>query len=298
MKRAARPGAPEGGLVVDKPAGLTSHDVVAAARRALGQPRIGHTGTLDPMATGVLVLLLGRATRLAQFLAAAQKTYLATIVLGQATSTYDAEGAPSGPARPEAVERARVEAALEGFRGSFLQTPPAVSAKKVGGHRAYDLARAREMVVLQPVPVEVTTLDVIEFDGHRLEVRVTASAGFYVRSLAHDLGERVGTGAHLAGLRRERSGALTLGEAVGFDLLMTDAGAAARRVVAMADLLGDWPSATLGEQERAAVGNGRPFPHPAAAGAGRLLRLLGPDGALLGLADPRAGLLHPVLVLV
>jgi tRNA pseudouridine55 synthase len=297
MRRAARPGAPEGGLVVDKPAGLTSHDVVAAARRALGQPRIGHTGTLDPLATGVLVLLLGRATRLAQFLAAAQKTYLATIVLGQATSTYDAEGAPLGPARPEAVERARVEAALEGFRGSFLQTPPAVSAKKVGGHRAYDLARAQEMVVLRPVPVEVTALDVIEFDGRRLDVRVTASAGFYVRSLAHDLGQRVGTGAHLAGLRRERSGSLTLGEAVGFDLLMTDAGAAARRVVAMADLLGDWPSATLGDQERAAVATGRPFPHPAAVGAGQV-RLLGPDGALLGLADPRAGFLHPVLVLV
>jgi tRNA pseudouridine55 synthase len=297
MRRPARPGAPEGGLVVDKPSGLTSHDVVAAARRALGQPRVGHAGTLDPMATGVLVLLLGRATRLAQFLAGAHKTYLATIAFGQATSTYDAEGDPVGPERDEPVERARLDAALEGFRGSFLQTPPAVSAKKVGGHRAYDLARAQETVVLAPVMVEVSALELVEFDGRRLVMRVTASAGFYVRSLAHDLGERLGSGAHLAALRRERSGRLTLEDGVAFGTMMTDAEAAARGVVPMADLLGDWPSASLGEPDRKAVGNGRPFEHPAAA-AGGTVRLLGPDGALLGLAECRAGFLHPVLVLV
>jgi len=297
MRPAARPGAPEGGLVVDKPAGLTSHDVVAAARRALGQPRIGHTGTLDPLATGVLVLLLGRATRLAQFLASAQKTYLATVAFGQATSTYDAEGAPIGPTCPDVVDRVRLDAALEGFRGAFLQTPPAVSAKKVGGHRAYDLARSQEPVTLAPVAVEVRALDVVEFDGRRLVVRVTASAGFYVRSLAHDLGMGLGVGGHLTALRREQSGRLTLADGLAFAVMMTDAVEVARRVVPMADLLGDWPTATLGDEQRAAVGHGRPFAHPAAGPAGRV-RLLGPDGALLGLAEGRAGLLHPVLVLV
>ena len=129
-------------LVVDKPAGPTSHDVVAVARRALGQPRIGHTGTLDPLATGVLPLLLGRATRLAQFLASSDKTYLATIQFGQATSSYDAAGDPVGPGDGRRRStRAALEAALARFRGRQLQTPPAVSAKKVGGHRAYDLAR-------------------------------------------------------------------------------------------------------------------------------------------------------------
>lgn len=296
MKRAVRPGAPEGGLVVDKPAGLTSHDVVAAARRALGQPRVGHTGTLDPLATGVLVLLLGRATRLAQFLSGARKTYLATVVFGQATSTYDAEGEPVGPAREAAIDRGSLEEAVNQFRGAFLQTPPAVSAKKIGGHRAYDLARIGD-VVLAPAPVEVSTLDVVEFDGTRLVLRVTASAGFYVRSLAHDLGQRLGPGAHLTALRREQSGLLGLGDAVPFEVLMTDPVEAARRVVAMGDLLADWPSAILGEAEREAVSHGRPFQHAAAAN-GKRLRLLGPDGRLVGVAERRAGFLHPVLVLV
>jgi tRNA pseudouridine55 synthase len=296
MKRAVRPGAPEGGLAVDKPAGLTSHDVVAAARRALGQPRVGHTGTLDPLATGVLVLLLGRATRLAQFLSGARKTYLATVVFGQATSTYDADGEPVGPASQAGIDRASLEDALNAFRGAFLQTPPAVSAKKVGGHRAYDLARTGD-VVLAPVPVEVTTLDVVEFDGARLALRVTASAGFYVRSLAHDLGQRLGPGAHLTALRREQSGLLGLRDAVPFEVLMTDPVEAARRVVAMGDLLADWPSAMLGEADREAVSHGRPFQHAAASNA-RRLRLLGPDGRLVGVAESRAGFLHPVLVLV
>ena len=140
-RRKAAPGAPEGGLVMDKAAGITSHDVVAIARRILGQPRIGHTGTLDPLATGVLPLLLGRATRLAQYLAADEKAYEAVVRFGQATSTYDAEGAPVGPSVETRVDRAALEAALEQLRGTRLQMPPAVSAKRVGGHRAYDLAR-------------------------------------------------------------------------------------------------------------------------------------------------------------
>src|SRR5690606_38511637 len=141
---------PEGGLIVDKPAGLTSHDVVAAARRALEQPRVGHTGTLDPIATGVLVLLLGRATRLAQFLSGAPKTYRAVVRFGFATDTYDAAGTPLGPERSVSVEPATLEAALEAFRGKYEQVPPPVSAKKVGGRRAYELARGGREAVLAP----------------------------------------------------------------------------------------------------------------------------------------------------
>ncbi len=295
-------GAPEGGLVVDKPAGPTSHDVVAVARRALGQPRIGHTGTLDPLATGVLPLLLGRATRLAQFLASSDKTYLATIQFGQATSSYDAAGEPIGAAQPVALDPAAVEAALARFRGRQLQVPPAVSAKKVGGHRAYDLARRDQPVDLAAVEVEVTELTLVGCEGARADVRVTCSAGFYVRSLAHDLGTAMGVGAHLAGLRRERSGRFTLADSVGLDRLAARPRGVGGLVRPMADLLPDWPALALSEDEVGRVGHGQTLavadrPAGGAQTAGRL-RLIDGFGRLVALAEERAGFLHPVLVLV
>ncbi len=298
----AAPGAPEGGLVVDKPSGPTSHDVVAVARRALGQPRIGHTGTLDPLATGVLVLLLGRATRLAQFLASHDKTYLATIQFGQATSSYDAQGAPVGPARQVTLIPEEVDASLAAFRGRLTQTPPAVSAKKVGGHRAYALTRRDQPVVLAPVDVEVSELTLVACVGDRAEVRVTCSAGFYVRALAHDLGQHMGVGAHLAALRRERAGAFTLADSVDLGHLAEAPADAARRVRPMADLLPEWPVVALSDEEVARVGHGQPIPagdrgDPTADGA-RRLRLTDSLGRLVGLAEPAGGLLHPVLVLV
>lgn len=301
-RRRAGAGAPEGGLIVDKPAGLTSHDVVAVARRALGQPRIGHTGTLDPLATGVLPLLLGRATRLAQFLASSDKTYLATIQFGQATSSYDASGEPVGPSRPASLDAVDVEAALAHFRGRQWQVPPALSAKKVGGRRAYDLARRNQPVDLAPVEVEVTDLTLLSCDKARAEVRVTCSAGFYVRSLAHDLGVRLDVGAHLAALRRERSGRFTLADSVGLDRLANDPVGAAGRVMPMADLLPEWPSLALSEDEAARVGHGqalaltdRSDPGPEMTGR---VRLVDGFGHLLAVAERRAGFLHPVLVLV
>jgi tRNA pseudouridine55 synthase len=301
-RKAAAAGAPEGGLVVDKPSGPTSHDVVAVARRALGQPRIGHTGTLDPLATGVLVLLLGRATRLAQFLAPHDKTYLATIQFGQATSTYDAAGDPVGPAHHVTLQSEALDAALARFRGRQAQTPPAVSAKQVGGRRAYTLARGDQPVDLAAVEVEVTELNLVALVGARAEVRVTCSAGFYVRSLAHDLGRQLGVGAHLAALRRERSGPFTLTEGVGLDSLVEVPADAARRVRPMAELLPDWPIVTLAADEVARVGHGQAVAagdrfDPGASGAGRV-RLADLHGHLVGLAEPRAGFLHPVLVLV
>ena len=295
-------GAPEGGLVVDKPPGPTSHDVVAVARRALGQPRVGHTGTLDPLATGVLVLLLGRATRLAQFLAAHDKTYLASIEFGQATSSYDAAGEPVGPARQVLVDPGALEAALALFRGRLHQRPPAVSAKKIGGHRAYALARRDQPVALSPVEVEVTELTLLACEGARAQVRLTCSAGFYVRALAHDLGQHLGVGAHLAGLRRERAGAFTLATSIGLASLTGTPAEAVRHVVPMVDLLPDWPVRALSDAEVARIANGQAVPaddrSERHAGTPDRLRLTDSQGRLVGLAKPAAGLLHPVLVLV
>ena len=295
-------GAPEGGLVIDKPVGPTSHDVVAVARRALGQPRIGHTGTLDPLATGVLPLLLGRATRLAQFLASGDKTYLATIQFGQATSSYDAAGEPVGPAQAVSLDPAEVDAALAFFRGRQMQTPPAVSAKQVGGLRAYDLARRDQPVVLTPVEVEVTDLALVDCGQDTANVRVTCSAGFYVRSLAHDLGIRLGVGAHLTALRRERSGRSTLADSVGLDRLAKGLEGVAGQICPMADLLADWPVLALSADQVGRVGHGQAVavaegPDGNTPSSGRW-RLIGPSGHLVALAEARAGFLHPILVLV
>jgi tRNA pseudouridine55 synthase len=300
----ATAGTPDGGLVVDKPAGLTSHDVVAAARRALGQPRVGHTGTLDPMATGVLVLLLGRATRLAQFLTGAPKTYRAVVRFGFATDTYDAEGEPAGPARQVALDAAALEAALDGFRGRHEQVPPPVSAKKVGGTRAYALARAGAGAALAPVPVEVFDLRLVEAAGDRATLRLTCSAGFYVRALAHALGERLGTGAHLAELRRERAGAFGLQDAVPFATLTGAPDEATARVRPMAALLAGYPLATLGEAGRARLRHGQPVrPDEVPAGLegvqpDDIVGLVDTDGSLVGVARAGAAALHPVVVLM
>ena len=218
----------DGGLIVDKPRGLTSHDVVAAARRLVGATRVGHTGTLDPLATGVLVLVLGRATRVAQFLAADEKEYVASIRLGLATPSYDAEFVDEEPPPPPGVTDDAIDAALQEFRGVILQTPPAFSAKKVDGRRAYERARKRQPVALAPIPVTVSDLVRLRAaDPGVVRVRLVVGSGFYVRSFAHDLGQRLGCGAYLAELRRIRVGRFGLAEAVPFESL--GAGAASAR---------------------------------------------------------------------
>lgn len=301
-RRPARAGAPEGGLVVDKAAGLTSHDVVALARRALGQPRIGHTGTLDPMATGVLPLLLGRATRLARFLAADHKTYEAAVRFGQSTSTYDAEGSPVGPATRDLPDRAAIEAAIDRFRGRFDQMPPAVSAKKVGGHRAYALARAAQPVTLEPVTVEVSRLELAGFDGTVATLVIDCSAGFYVRSLAHDLGCALGVGGHLAVLRRTRSGRFTLDDSVSIQRIVEDSDEAGAQVIGMADLLSDLPAQCLSSTEAAGVAQGRPVEDLEGLGMARrpgsFVRLLDAQGRLAAVAEARGRALHPLVVLL
>ena len=192
----------DGVLVIDKPEGLTSHDVVATARRILGEKRIGHTGTLDPLATGVLPLACGRATRLVRFLTASDKEYEATMLFGVTTDTLDVTGEETGRSG-RAPSRDEVVAALRTFEGEQMQVPPAYSAKKVGGRRAYELARRDEPVALDPVRVRVSRIELVEYGddrpstllGARCHISLTCSAGFYVRALVRDLGERCGAPA-------------------------------------------------------------------------------------------------------
>ncbi|HSL22945.1 MAG TPA: tRNA pseudouridine(55) synthase TruB [Vicinamibacterales bacterium] len=299
----------DGVLVIDKPRGPTSHDMVAAARRALGTRRIGHTGTLDPLATGVLPLVVGQATRLSQFLTGAPKGYDATVRLGVETDTFDAAGQPVRTA-PEgqvlAVSDADILAALEPFRGAFEQAPPPYSAKKVRGVRAYELARRQEPVDTSPVPVAVQGLEMIEREGSRVRLRVEASAGFYVRSLARDLGQRLGCGAHLETLQRYRSGAFTMADAVTLAELESGGRAGAlSRLIGMERLLPDLPAFDLSERgaHRASHGNtlgpmdGRPR-EGRIPPAGGLARVFSADGRLVAVARTAAGgVLQPLVVL-
>jgi tRNA pseudouridine55 synthase len=275
---------------------------VALARRALGQPRIGHTGTLDPMATGVLPLLLGRATRLARFLAADCKRYEAAVRFGQATSTYDAEGTPVGPAARDLPDRTAIEAALQRFRGRFDQVPPLVSAKKVGGHRAYALARTATPVTLAPVPVEVTRLELTRLEGGVVTLHIDCSAGFYVRALANDLGIALGVGAHLASLRRTRCGHFALEDAISIEELAAAPDAAAARAIGLTGLLSGLPARSLSAAEAAGVAKGRPVEGASGVAgsrtAGGFVRLLDAEGRLAAVAEARGRALHPLVVLL
>jgi tRNA pseudouridine55 synthase len=292
-----------GVLVVDKPAGMTSHDVVATARRALGESRIGHTGTLDPMATGVLPLAIGRATRLVQFLTASDKEYVAEIRLGLTTDTYDVTGAAVAETEPS-VTRDDLAAALQTLMGDYLQAPPPYSAKKIGNRRAYDLARAGQAVQPAAVPVSVRRLELTAFDGVTATVEVTCSAGFYVRALAHEVGLRLRTGGCLAALRRTRSGEFALAEALRLETVARDREAAAASVIPLERLLIAVPAVTVTEEGERRVSHGRDVEaahlESLAPEADAWVRLLKADGALLAVARPRrpGGSLHPSVVLI
>lgn len=297
----------DGLLILDKPVGPTSHDVVARVRRALRERRIGHTGTLDPNASGVLALVVGRATRLAQFVANDEKSYEALVQLGVTTETDDAEGNPVGArfagSWPPLED---VHAAFEVLRGTTLQRPPVYSAKKIGGRRSYAMARAAsrsgaDAESAQPAPVEVTLRDIAIgwYENGLVAVTLTCSAGYYVRALARDLGERLGTGGHLCGLRRTRSGASTLDRAVSLATIEATPERAADVLVPMADMLPQLPALRLTDAgaTRARHGSwlgasdvaGSLDPREGAApGLGALstplVRLLSPGGVLLAIA--------------
>jgi tRNA pseudouridine55 synthase len=293
----------DGVLVIDKPAGPTSHDVVATARRILRAKRVGHTGTLDPDASGVLPLVLGRATRLAQFLSSDEKEYIATIRFGVITDSYDNRGRvveetgtmPSGDA---------IAAALPRFRGEFEQMPPSFSAKNIDGERAYVLARRAKPVVLAPARVTTHALDLISVTPPRAELRIVCSAGFYVRSLAHDLGQAVGTGAILDSLVRTRSGRFSLDSALAFgDLAGGVSGRIQDAVRPMEALLPDFPGVTLTAEGTARAVHGLEIrPQDARQGGfpvGPLIRLISAEGAFVGVARPSKlpGFLHPAVVI-
>jgi tRNA pseudouridine55 synthase len=302
---------PDGVIVIDKPAGPTSHDVVAVLRRRMRGRKVGHTGTLDPLASGVLPLVIGKATRLAQFLSSAEKEYDAHIELGVTTTTLDRGGDVVARDRARTIAEltpALIEEAVSEFRGTYLQQPPVFSAKKIDGDRAYDLARRNEPVRLQAVQVTATVVEVVEWRGATLRLRLVCSAGFYVRSLADAIGERLGTGGHLAGLVRTRSGDFTLTDAVGLDVVDRRPEEAAGRVIPLTALLPSLPAITLTPEgaSLAARGGFIGLSHVAGTAAnlpeaGRV-RLLHPDGHLVAIAEPRGGgdsrhFLHPGVVL-
>jgi tRNA pseudouridine55 synthase len=216
-----------GVLIVDKPAGLTSHDVVNRVRRILGQRSVGHLGTLDPMATGVLPLVAGSLTRLAQFYTSAEKTYEGAVRFGFSTDTYDGEGQPASAPRQIVLRREEVEALAEHFRGVIEQMPPPFSAKKIHGIPAYKLARKHKEVALKPLKVEIKEFEILGVEGARVHFRARVASGTYMRSVAHDMGQRLGCGAYLESLRRTAVAEFTLADAHSLDELSDRAGKSA-----------------------------------------------------------------------
>ena len=276
-----------GVLVIDKPAGRTSHQVVAEVSRRLGGVRTGHAGTLDPMATGVLVVLVGEATKIAQVLTADQKSYEGTLELGVETDTLDAEGAVVSERRAEAarVDRPALEAAMAGFRGAGQQTPPMYSAVRVEGRRLHELARAGAEVERAARPVEIRRFELLRFEPPRADFAVECSKGTFVRSLVADLGTALGCGAHLTRLRRTRSGPFDLSRALA--LADVAPGTAGARLVSLADAVAHLPRADVPPDQERAVSTGKPLKwneisrDPAPAG---MVALVG-GGALLALAE-------------
>ena len=296
----------DGVLVIDKPEGVTSHDVVAVARRCLGEKRIGHTGTLDPLATGVLPLACGRATRLVRFLTAADQDEDAVIRFGLATDSYDITGTETS--RTERTpSRDAVEEALVSLRGTYDQMPPAFSAKRVGRTRAYELARRDEPVELTAVPVTVSRAELVDMTAEHATVSLTVSAGFYVRTFAHVLGEMTGTGACLAALRRTRSGDFAVAAGLALDALTEHPETAKAQMLPLEQLLPRFPAAHLTDEGRRRVSHGQAVEprHVLPGGSGVMpsdpwVRLFDRDGRLLALAVPAAGVssLHPAVVLI
>ena len=282
-------------LIVDKPAGLTSHDVVAVARRALGTRAVGHAGTLDPMATGVLVLGVGRATKLLGHLALDDKAYLATIRLGMATTTDDAEGEPLRVQDAGSVDRAGIEAGMAALTGPIQQVPSTVSAIKVGGQRAYRLARGGAHVVLAARPVTVSRFEALALRrGDRItdiDVLVECSTGTYVRALARDLGAALGVGGHLIALCRTRVGPFGLDQA----RTLAEVEAAPRVSLTMDEAVAAaFPRRDVDPAAARDLSYGRPLPPTGAAGPHGVF---GPDGRAIGLVADREGMARPVVVL-
>jgi tRNA pseudouridine55 synthase len=311
----------DGVLIIDKPAGMTSHDVVARVRKITGHRRVGHTGTLDPFATGVLVVLVGRATRLAQFLSGAEKEYEAVIRLGYATDTGDVTGQritnfTTETQRHTEIHREEIESAMASLRGEIEQTPPMFSAKKIGGRKLYELARRGEEVERPPVLVTISEFAAVaqhgagqseDSDGTRdLRVRVVCSAGTYIRTLAEDFGKQLGVGAHVAELRRTRAGEFEIGDAITLDSLnqVAQSGSVAQAFLSPDAALSSLPAVDLGEAAARRVGQGIDFqvesPEAPPWPNGQRVRLRSVVGELIavGIYDAERKTLHPQVVIV
>jgi len=247
-----------GVLVVDKPVGMTSHDVVQAIRNGTGLRRAGHTGTLDPRASGVLVILVGPAVRLSEYVSASDKRYQAIIRMGSTTDTFDADGRFTRAEQPINVTEKQFEETLKTFIGEIEQTPPPYSAVKVQGRKAYEMARQGEPVDLAPRKITVHHLEVLEWAPPEVVVDVHCSSGTYVRSLANDLGEKLGTGAYLVGLRRTKSGRFSLRDAVPLRKLQEsfNAGDWYQYLIPAAEALGDWPAVELNPDDVEGIRHG------------------------------------------
>ncbi len=287
-------------LVIDKPGGMTSHDVVNRLRKITGERSIGHLGTLDPMATGVLPLLAGRFTRLAQYFTSAEKTYTGAIRFGFATDTYDAEGETVGNVVTPELTVEQVRAAARRFVGESEQMPPAFSAKKIAGTPAYKLARAGKPVELKPATVRITSFEIVELDRAEASFMISISAGGYVRSVAHELGCDLGCGAHLSSLRRTRAGAFTLDDAHTLEEL----GALAGDVEGLEQmclhprcLLPEMPSVTGDEFALGRLRNGAQANLPEFSQT-PLVKVFGGQRELVGIAKRVAGTLFQPLVVM
>jgi tRNA pseudouridine55 synthase len=287
-------------LVIDKPGGMTSHDVVNRLRKITGERSIGHLGTLDPMATGVLPLLMGKFTRLAQYFSSAEKSYTGSIRFGFATDTYDADGEPVGPQSMPALTLEQVRAAAARFKGAMQQMPPPFSAKKISGTPAYKLAREGKPVELKPAMVLIESFEVTELLGVEASFAMRISAGGYVRSVAHELGQDLGCGAHLSSLRRTQAGVFTLAVACTLEELAALAGderALEAKCVHPRKLLPEMPGVTgdpmvLGRLRNGAQANLPEFSHAP------LVKVFAGQRELVGIAKRVAGtLFQPVVVM-
>jgi len=288
-----------GVLIIDKPAGMTSHDVVHRVRRILQERSVGHLGTLDPAATGVLPLVIGRMTRLAQFYTASEKSYEGIIRFGFATDTYDAEGQPTGPAQTVSLSLDQLHSLAAGFRGVIEQMPPPFSAKKIQGVPAYKLARKRKEVSLKPVQVEIKEFEITGAEEDCALFRARVTSGTYMRSVAHEMGLQMGCGAHLASLRRTSVAEFGLGDAVGLNQLQEAAarGSAEDLFVHPRKILPEFPCVTASEEITAHVRSGRTVNLPELSRS-RLVKVFQGQKELIAIATRVAGtLFHPKIVL-
>ncbi len=286
-------------LVVDKPAGLTSHDVVNRVRRILGQRSVGHLGTLDPLATGVLPLVVGNLTRLAQFYTSSEKTYEGTIRFGFATDTYDAEGEATGPMYSVDLSLEQLQELAARFRGVIRQMPPPFSAKKIRGVPAYKLARKKKDVKLEPVMVEIKEFTIESFEGDSAAFRTRVGSGTYMRSIAHDMGRELGCGGHLASLRRTEVGEFEIADAHTLEQVneANDRGRREEIFLHPRKLLPQMPSVTAADDVAALVRSGRSVNLPEFSRA-KMVKVFYGQNELIAIASRVAGtLFHPKIVL-